>query len=308
MHLWRRWIFPSLMILVLAAIAVSLGRLAFFPADATAGEIRPTGGVSDPVVVVERGSVVNQLTLQGKVARDAEVVIRSTVEGTIAKVHAVGGGELDAGQAIATVKRENGSLVDLPAPEAGTLGELALVAGQSITLGAEVAKLSPARYHVLGSVEPAQLYRLVGAPAEGIATIAGGPAPFACTGLGTQVAEDGTTSVRCSIPGDQLVFPGLPVDLAITVGAAENVLVIPVTAVMGGSGSGRVWVDPGDGSDPVEQSVTLGMNDGMLVEVTGGLDEGSLVRQFVPGAAAPAEEFCYDIAPGEEICETGASW
>ncbi len=308
MAVWRRWIFPILMVVVFGVIAVSLAKLAFFPAS-EASPVQPSAGIADPVVAVERGSVVNELALAGSIARDEEVVIRSEIEGTITAVHVAGGTDVWAGQPLFTVKREYpAAVIDVLASEAGRLGDVALVAGQSVALGAEMVKLSPARYHVLSTVQPVQLYRLLNAPGEGTATIAGGPAPFACVGLSTQVADDGTTSVRCSVPVDQVVFPGLPVALSIAIGTAEDVLVIPVTAVKGGSGSGLVWVDPGDGSAPAERSVKLGVSDGTLVEVLEGLEEGETIRQFVPGSAAPVEEFCYEIAPGEEYCETGAVW
>lgn len=83
---------------------------------------------------------------------------------------------------------------------------------------------------------------------------------------------------------------------------------IPVTAVKGGAGNGVVWVDAGDGSEPEERTVKLGVNDGEMVEVVEGLAEGDGIRQFVPGFAAPVEEVCYDDGTGGEICETGMSW
>ena len=138
-------------------------------------------------------------------------------------------------------------------------------------------------------------------------TITGGPAPFTYTGRSTQVSDDGATSVRCSIPTDQIVFPGLPAQLNVSGGTAENVIAIPATAVKGGSGTGVVWLANGDG-DPVETKVELGVSDGTMVEVKSGLKEGDQVRQFVPGIAAPVEEFCYEVSPGEEVCETGTSW
>lgn len=124
-----------------------------------------------------------------------------------------------------------------------------------------------------------------------------------------QVAEDGTTSVRCAIPGDQVVFAGLQATLDITVGTVQDVLVVPTTAVRGGAGTGVVWVDAGDGSDAEEREVTLGVGDGTIVEVTGGLEEGEQIRQFVPGLAATTEPVCYDDGMGGEFCEEqGWSW
>jgi multidrug efflux pump subunit AcrA (membrane-fusion protein) len=69
--------------------------------------------------------------------------------------------------------------------------------------------------------------------------------------------------------------------MTIQAGLAENVLVVPVTAVQGSVQSGRVWI-PGADGEPVERPVTLGLTDGDQVEVTGGLTEGEMVLQFVP--------------------------
>lgn len=308
MHIWKRWVFPIIGLVIATVIAVSVAKLAFFPDEQSSAE-QPWAEISDPVVSVERGSLVNQLALTGTIARDETYALKSEVSGAVVTVHVGNGAVVSAGQVLFTVRLDtNRRLVDIVAPEAGSLSELALVTGQSTTVGEEIASLSPQRFHVLSTVEPVQLYRLIDAPSEATVTITGGPAPFACTGLTTQVADDGTTSVRCSVPGDQVVFPGLPVQLVVDVGAVDDVLVIPTTAVKGGAGSGLVWLDAGDGSEPVEREVTLGISDGSMVEVIDGLAQGDLIRQFVPGVAAPVEEICYEIAPGEQYCETGVSW
>lgn len=300
--------FPIIGLVIATVIAVSVAKLAFFPDEQSSAE-QPWAEISDPVVSVERGSLVNQLALTGTIARDETYALKSEVSGTVVTVHVGNGAVVSAGQVLFTVRLDtNRRLVDIVAPEAGSLSELALVTGQSTTVGEEIASLSPQRFHVLSTVEPVQLYRLIDAPSEATVTITGGPAPFACTGLTTQVADDGTTSVRCSVPSDQVVFPGLPVQLVVDVGAVDDVLVIPTTAVKGGAGSGLVWLDSGDGSEPVERQVTLGISDGSMVEVIDGLAQGDLIRQFVPGVAAPVEEICYEIAPGEQYCETGVSW
>ncbi len=54
--------------------------------------------------------------------------------------------------------------------------------------------------------------------------------------------------------------------------------------------------------------MTLGVNDGVTVEVTEGLAEGDSIRQFVPGFVAPVEEFCYEVSPGVEQCDSGMNW
>ncbi|WP_406249629.1 efflux RND transporter periplasmic adaptor subunit [Microbacterium sp. M] len=309
MVVWRRWVLPILLLIVFGACAAALVKLAFFPDSSTAAVVSPEGGVSDPVIPVERGSVVNALSLPANVARDESFPLRGDVNGTVTAVHVTDGATVAAGQVLFTIKQDDPKKnVDIVAAEAGEISEIALVKGQIATVGEQIATLSPARYHVLATVDPVQLYRLVGAPSEATITITGGPAPFVCTGVRVEVSSEGTASVRCAVPADQTVFAGLPAQLDLALGQVDDALVIPVTAVQGGSGSGVVWVDAGDGSEPEERPVTLGVNDGTTVEVTEGLAEGDSIRQFVPGFVAPVEEFCYEVQPGVEQCESGTSW
>ncbi|WP_460799714.1 efflux RND transporter periplasmic adaptor subunit [Microbacterium sp. GXF0217] len=309
MVVWRRWVLPILLLIVFGACAAALVKLAFFPDSSTAAAVSPEASVSDPVIPVERGSVVNALALPGNVARDESFPLRGDVNGTVTAVHVADGATVAAGQKLFTIKQlDPQKNIDILAGEAGEITEIALVKGQLTAVGEQIATLSPSRYHVLATVDPVQLYRLVGAPSEATVTITGGPAPFVCTGVRVEVSAEGTASVRCAVPADQTVFAGLPAQLDLALGQVDDALVIPVTAVQGGSGSGVVWVDAGDGSDPEERPVTLGVNDGTMVEVTEGLAEGDSIRQFVPGFVAPVEEVCYEVSPGVEQCESGTSW
>ena len=81
------------------------------------------------------------------------------------------------------------------------------------------------------------------------------------------------------------VFAGLTAKVTIAGGLAENVLTLPATAVEGAAGTGVVYLIGSDG-ESVETPVTLGLSDGITVEITGGVEEGDLVLQFVPGALA----------------------
>lgn len=308
MIVWRRWILPILLVLIFGACAAALVKIAFFP-DRTEAVVSPEASISDPVVAVERGSVVNALTLSGSIARDEAYPVRGEINGTVLAVHVGEGTTVAAGQKLFTIRQDDPKKdIDVLAPEAGDVSDLALVKGQAVAVGTETYTLTPARYHLLATVEPVQLYRLTGAPTEASVTITGGPAPFACTGVRVQVSAEGTASVRCAVPTDQVVFAGLPASMDLALGQVDDALVIPVTAVQGGSGTGNVWVDAGDGADPEERAVTLGVNDGTMVEVVSGLEEGDTIRQFVPGFVAPVEEFCYEVAPGVEQCDTGTSW
>ncbi|KQP69139.1 hypothetical protein ASF40_14565 [Microbacterium sp. Leaf288] len=309
MVVWRRWIFPILLVLVLGAAALALVKIAFFPDTAPTAALQPSAQIADPVVAVERAQVANALSLPGTIARDAAYPLRSEIDGTVTAVHVGEGQAVAAGQKLFTIKQADPvKNIDVLAPEAGDITELAVVKGQPASIGAELAKLTPARYHVRATVEPVQLYRLQGAPTEGSVTIQGGPAPFTCTGLKVEVAEDGTTSVTCAVPADQVVFAGLQAQLDIDLGTVTDVLVVPTTAVKGGAGSGVVWIDGGDG-ELEERTIALGVSDGTIVEVTSGVEEGEQVRQYVPGVAAADEPVCYDDGMGGEYCEpAGWNW
>ena len=309
MVVWRRWIFPILLVLVLGAAALALVKIAFFPDTAPTAALQPSAQIADPVVAVERAQVANALSLPGTIARDAAYPLRSEIDGTVTAVHVGEGQAVAAGQKLFTIKQADPvKNIDVLAPETGDITELAVVKGQPASIGAELAKLTPARYHVRATVEPVQLYRLQGAPTEGSVTIQGGPAPFTCTGLKVEVAEDGTTSVTCAVPADQVVFAGLQAQLDIDLGTVSDVLVVPTTAVKGGAGSGVVWIDGGDG-ELEERTIALGVSDGTVVEVTSGVEEGEQVRQYVPGVAAADEPVCYDDGMGGEYCEpAGWNW
>jgi multidrug efflux pump subunit AcrA (membrane-fusion protein) len=87
------------------------------------------------------------------------------------------------------------------------------------------------------------------------------------------------------------VFAGMAASVAVQAGTATDVLTLPITAVQGSVRAGNVWVLGEDGA-PVETPVTLGLTDGQLIEVTGGVTEGQSVLQFVPVAddtPVPAE-------------------
>ncbi|MEH3089195.1 MAG: efflux RND transporter periplasmic adaptor subunit [Microbacterium arborescens] len=307
MVIWRRWIFPILLLIVCGVVAAALVKLAFFP-DAVSARAEPGAEISLPTVAVERGAVTDALEITGTVARDEAVTIRSTVDGTVTEVQVAEGQSVEAGQVMYLVKQfDPVRTIEVTAPEAGDLLEFPIVKGQTTAIGGEVASLSPARFHVLGPVDPVLLYRLIDAPTEAQVSIQGGPAPFTCTGMRVQVAQDGTTSVACAIPTDQRVFAGLQATLDVQVGAASDVLTIPTTAVAGGAGSGTVWIDS-DG-EVTERAVELGVTDGSIVEVRSGLDEGETVRQFAPGRTSGDEPICYDDGNGGQFCEDpGMNW
>ncbi|WP_291051582.1 hypothetical protein [Herbiconiux sp.] len=217
------------------------------------------------------------------------------------------------------------------APASGTLSALGVIAGQDVTIGMVAGQVAPPTFSVSGSLLPEQQYRLIDQPTEASIAITGGPAPFTCTGLrivtplpgsdggsgggGTEGGASGlgatggggsggsTTTVSCPVPDGVTVFSGLAAEMTIAGGKAENVLVVPTTAVRGAAQSGTVWVSTADGATE-ERAVGLGLSDGSQVEVTGGLAEGEEILQFAPGALAvtPGADGCTTFPDGSMAC------
>lgn len=305
MSVVRKWVFPIFGLVVAAAIAVALVKLAFFGGSTTdAGGEQPTGNIVNPQVPVMIGTVSNDVLLSGVVKADDAVPVKAPLDGTVIDVNVVVGSVVGAGQQLAVVKGVNSAgrsvTAIISAPVAGTISAFSLVPNQSTTAGTVVAQIAPPGFYVTATVQPIDRYRLLTAPEEALVTVSGGPAPFTCTNLtittplaGAATGGDGEgdpglppgTTARCVVPPEVTVFPDLIAQMTISAGVAENVLIVPVTAVLGAAESGIVYVVKEDGTTE-EREVTLGLNDGINVEVTSGLSEGEIVLQFVPGAPA----------------------
>lgn len=226
---------------------------------------------------------------------------------------------------------EKVTYVDVYAPTTGTIN-YSVIKDQETTVGTSIASISTGTYSATGTISAAQQYQLTQAPTSATLTIKSGPAPFACSNLkiGTGAASsstnptaapkdnadassgDGTTvQVRCAVPADKKVFPGLKATISIAVGEAKGALTVPLTAVQGNYATGKVWLvpDPTKPTKTVETTVKLGINDGNQIVVTSGLKEGDSILQFVPGQdvdktgkpnSCDPDGTCYDSA-GKEI-------
>ncbi len=301
----RRWVFPIIWMVIFAVIGAALVKIAFFPdveASGTDG-LDPTGQVTEPQIPVTTGTIRNDVVLDGSIAADPAVPARAAVSGEVRKISVAAGQYVDEGAELAQIRgmNEDGSnrWSILRAPISGTLTSFQLLVGQQVGLGDALAQIAPPTFSVTATLEPAQQYRLLQQPTEAEVAITGGPAPFTCTGLTITAALPGSGSgnggdgqgtasgptVRCAVPSDVRVFSGLTAKVTIAGGIAENVLVLPATAVEGASGNGVVYLVKPDGSTEATP-VTLGLSDGINVEITGGVAEGDLVLQFVPGAPA----------------------
>ncbi|MCC2335815.1 efflux RND transporter periplasmic adaptor subunit [Cellulomonas wangsupingiae] len=330
----RRYVFPTLRLVIWAVIAVALVRIAFAGADVTteASGAEPTGQVVEPTVEAVTGSITNAVTVRGAVVADPSVVVRATLAGTVSKLLAADGQRVDAGTPVLEIRQETPQdpitktdpdtgettvterkpkvvVERVTAPVAGTLS-LPTLKDQVVSVGDTVGQVAPGTLSVSGTLTADQQYRLVGAPTEAQVTLKGGPAPFTCTGLriGTAApaapgpvaegegdpASAASGTVLCALPGDVTAFPGLGADLEIVNGTAADAVVVPVTAVQGTVQRGNVWVVTAEGAEPEEREVGLGLTDGEVVQITEGLALGDQVLEFVPVPGGDGEVDCGD--------------
>ena len=281
----------------------------------------PTLELTSPAVPVARGTVTNTVTVQGTVVADPAVTIKATAAGKVRRVLVKDGAAVTAGQALLEIRSEeerppvigkdpDGNPTSTPqtplvrtitvtAPAAGTLTSVDVLVDQIVAVGDKVGAISPGTLSVTASLTQSDQFRLLAPPATAEVEVQGGPAPFTCTGLvlgapaatGEEPPADGGgvpppaggggTTARCSVPAGVTLFAGMGATVRVQAGVAENVLVVPVTAVQGTVQQGNVWVVGADGAQE-ERAVTLGLTDGEQVEVREGLAEGDQVLQFVP--------------------------
>ena len=335
MNVARKWVFPILRLVLIGVIALGLVKIAFFPSSAEAVDPAfPTGSIVEPTVTVLPGTISNDVTLPAIVAADPAVPVTATALGTVDELFVAAGAAVGMGAPLYDIRVETVrdpvettdatglvsitqppprvTFVKVLAPASGTLSALGVIHGQNVAVGDTTAQVAPPTFSVTGSLSPEQQYRLLTRPSDASVSIDNGPAPFTCTALSITTplagagsagsADSGTpaTTVRCAVPAEVTVFSGLAAEITIAAGKVENVLVVPTTAVQGTAGNGVVWlVSPADGT-VAERPVTLGMTDGVTVQIVDGLVEGDQINEFVPGAAATDE--CTVLADGSTEC------
>ncbi|AOS64307.1 efflux RND transporter periplasmic adaptor subunit [Actinoalloteichus hymeniacidonis] len=121
--------------------------------------------------------------------------------------------------------------------------------------------------------------------------------------LGLQASEATPLQVVCTVPDDVRLINGAAATLELVSEQVTDALVVPVEAVAGAQGRGRVDVLNADGERQTVD-VELGLSDGEVIEVLSGLEGDETLA--VPGPNIPPGE---DLGPadgegeGEDLTE-----
>lgn len=317
----------------------------------TKADITPTYEVTTQTTTAFIGDISNTIDVQGKIVEDKPLEAQATLNGVVDSFAVDKGATVNQGEPLVYLKhveeREpitstdaEGNTTTTPseprvtwatvyAPASGVVS-FNVIKDQATSVGVVVATVAPGTFSATGTVTAAQQYQLTNAPTSAMLAVEGGPAPYECTGLKigtknttstttdtsgntTTTTGDGTSvEVRCAVPSDQQVFPGLKVTISIDSGSASGAVLVPISAVEGSVTSGNVWVvtDPAMPDAAEKREVSLGITDGTSIQVTQGLAEGEEILLFVPNkdtkrsgepnTCEPDGSVCYDET-GQEI-------
>ncbi|WIM92804.1 efflux RND transporter periplasmic adaptor subunit [Actinoplanes oblitus] len=192
-----------------------------------------------------------------------------------------------------------------------------------VTKGMPVVSAQHAGYGIVAEIGSDQAYRISGAVKTVQAQIKNGPGPFRCKTLGTIAAlpagtvpepaattaspapdasapaadpaagDSGSTGgseptgmrLVCVPPASVKLINGADVTLEVITGRATNALVLPVEAVAGAQGRGKVDVVTGEEHTRKTVDVVLGLSDGKVVQITKGLRGDETIA--IPGPNLP---------------------
>lgn len=306
-HPTRNFVLQIIKTLIWIVIAVGVIKFAFFPNQEEAPSLAGQGNFELPTVQVSRGDIENTKTFEATIARDQTKTFKSTSEGIVIAFFVDDGANVNAGDRVLQVRSETTTTPadpeampetvyryhDIEAPVAGVV-HFDVITQQPVGIGDILGSIQPQSFHAAVQLSPDQLYALQGVPSEAQILITDGPSPFNCTNLhtytpaATPASQGGADTpaspeLRCDIPSDQTVFEGLKAKLTITGDAVKDGLTLPITAVEGRYREANVYLPVDSPKEkPKPLKVQIGINDGSLVEITGGIEEGTEVLEFVP--------------------------
>jgi hypothetical protein len=162
--------------------------------------------------------------------------------------------------------------------------ELPVINGSTVPKGLPVIKGAYQGFAQTATLPPEAAYRILDSNITIRALIINGPGPFDCEPV--QIASSGSDSdtkkstISCLIPKDIVAYDGLAGIMAVKSMEKKNVLLLPCSAVSGSFQSGEVFAVVDKKQE--KREVKLGISNGTLIEITGGLNEGDVVSAVPP--------------------------
>lgn len=271
-----------------------------------------------------RQDLSNQISLSGKVTINPVFGIVSPVDGEVRYVQRKPSTSPASEPVWVATVWQDGHPNEVTIPKNSTMAGRLMEDRAAVTEGMPIVSARHAGYAIVADIDSAQAYRISGAVKSVEAQIKNGPGPFKCKARGTiaalpagtipepppspapttgasgapapdpkvteeqQAGPEGSeeTGLRlvCTAPKNVKLINGAAVTLEVVTDSAEDVLVLPVEAVAGTQGKGKVDVV---GPDQTRKTVDvqLGLTDGKVVQIKKGLTGDESVA--VPGPNLP---------------------
>jgi len=215
----------------------------------------------------------------------------------------------------------NDSVSDAVEPRTVPAERRAFTATVPLAATVDVIPGAPNSFLVTARVDPLVLYRLPDQPSRATVKIAGGPPEFSCAAValatvpamannndqssgasgesfgvdeetgevtgapaptGRQAEATAETVVRCLVPPDVRVFPGLRAELVVITAELPDAIVVPAGAVEPESAQTGFVTVIDDDDNEVRKAVKVGASNGSVVVITEGVAAGELVLDRVP--------------------------
>jgi membrane fusion protein, macrolide-specific efflux system len=281
-----RWPARLLTGAVVATVAVAGADLVRRAGTSSVGGASPATAAAAQAIGVERGDIVATVGLDATIVANPHVTLDAPVIGTVRQRSLAVDALLAAGDELGAV----GSL-PISAPVAATFVRWLVADGASVPEGLPIAELSLPGFAAEAVAPPQVAYRIFSRRVAARGAINDGPGPFDCTVLmlpsepALQAENDVTGGdgerFVCSLPVTVRAVSGVRATVVVESARATNVLTLPVESVSGTADAGEVDIVAADGSS-TRRAVRLGITDGIVVEITSGLDDGDRVTKRAP--------------------------
>jgi hypothetical protein len=270
-----------------------------------------------------RQDLSNKISLNGKVAINPVYGIVAPADGELRYVQRQPSTTASTQATWVATVWDHGTPHKVLMPKNSILAGRLLDDRTTVTTGMPVISAKRSGYAVVADIDSALAYRMSGSAKSVTGQIKNGPGPFACKPLGTIAAlpagtipeppaatpSPGATAepnpteqpdqsagggegseptglrLVCTAAKGIKLINGAAVTLEMVTAQAKNALVLPIEAVAGTQGKGKVDLV---GADRVRKTVdvTLGLTDGKVVQIKKGLDGSETVA--IPGPNLPA--------------------
>ena len=272
----------------LVAVSVAAGYVA--RQNRAAPEVTALSRRGVETIKPQRKDIVATLGLDATIVANPHFTIVAPQSGVLHETNVAAGAPAATSDSIAWIEGHG------IAPMVGATFVDWLVGDASVVSeGLPIAELALAGFAAEAVVPPEVAYRIFSHDVSARAAITDGPGPFDCAVMSLPSAQatssapadetGGGVPFLCAVPHSVRAVAGVQATVVVVSARASGVMTLPVESVSGSVDSGEVDVVDHSGN-LTRRRVTLGLTDGVVVEITSGVDESDTVARQAPPLSA----------------------